>query len=60
MNIPIHTTNVKVIERMLLTEKDNYGRITVRSMDRIHARTGVTYITISEIARRLEKRSHDS
>ncbi len=44
-----------MIERMLLKEMDSSGRIMVRSLDKIHARTGVTYVTISEIARRLEE-----
>jgi hypothetical protein len=44
-----------MIERMLLNEMDSSGRIMVRSLDKIHARTGVKYVTISEIARRLEE-----
>jgi hypothetical protein len=49
------STQLRLVERMLLREMDSRGRILVRSLDRIHARTGVTYATISEIARRLQQ-----
>jgi len=45
------------IETLLIKEMGQDGRIMVRSLDKIHARTGLTYATISEIARRLEKRN---
>lgn len=44
------------IEGLLLKEMDRNGKILVRSLDKIHARTGLTYATISEIARRLQER----
>lgn len=44
------------IECLLLKEMDHNGKIMVRSLDKIHARTGLTYATISEIARRLQER----
>jgi len=40
---------------MLLKEMDREGRIMVRSLDKIHARTGLTYATISEMAQRLQQ-----
>jgi len=49
---------VRRIENMLLKEMDPHGRIMVRSLDKIHARTGLNYVTISEIARRLQERNH--
>lgn len=45
------------IETMLVKEMDKEGRIMVRSLDKIHARTGLTYASISEMARRLQKKS---
>ena len=49
--------DLKAVENMLLKEMDPNGHIMVRSLDKIHARTGLTYTTISEIARRLEERN---
>ena len=46
---------LKQIEIMLLKEMDREGRIMVRSLDKIHARTGLTYATISDMARRLQE-----
>lgn len=46
---------IRLIEAMLLKEMDSHGRIMVRSLDKIHARTGITYATISEIARRIQE-----
>lgn len=46
---------VKNIEKMLRKEMDMNGRIMVRSLDKIHARTGLRYATISEIARRMQE-----
>ena len=46
---------LKQIEIMLLKEMDREGRIMVRSLDKIHARTGLTYATISDMARRLQQ-----
>lgn len=45
------------IEKMLLMEMEPDGRIMVRSLDKIHARTGLAYTLISEIARQLQRRS---
>jgi hypothetical protein len=45
------------IETMLMKEMGPDGRIMVRSIDKIHARTGLNYAILSEIARRLQKRS---
>lgn len=47
---------VKKIETMLRREMDLNGRIMVRSLDKIHARTGLRYATISEIARQMLER----
>jgi hypothetical protein len=56
--MPFHydPEQVRRIEVMLLKEVDRDGRIMVRSLDKIHARTGLNYATISEIARRLQER----
>lgn len=48
---------VEQIECLLLKEMDRNGKIMVRSLDKIHARTGLTYATVSEIARRLQERT---
>ena len=47
---------VRLVEQMLLREMDTDGHIMVRSLDRVHAHTGLTYAQVSEIARRLAKR----
>ncbi len=47
---------LKQIELLLLKEMDRNGRIMVRSLDKIHAKTGLNYATVSEIARRLQER----
>ena len=46
------------IEIMLMKEMGPDGRIMVRSIDKIHARTGLNYAILSEMARRLQKRHH--
>jgi len=46
------------IEIMLMKEMGPDGRIMVRSIDKIHARTGLNYAILSEMARRLQKRNH--
>jgi hypothetical protein len=43
-----------LVKKMLLKEMDSDGRILVRSLDKIHARTGLRYATISAMARRLQ------
>jgi hypothetical protein len=50
------SAKLTAIETMLLKEMDPTGRIMVRSLDKIHARTGLTFAKISEIARRLQDR----
>jgi hypothetical protein len=55
MFLPHDPEQLRRIETMLLKEMDPTGRIMVRSLDKIHARTGFTYATISEIARRLQE-----
>lgn len=50
------TEQLKQIESLLLKEMDRNGRIMVRSLDKIHAKTGLNYATVSEIARRLQER----
>ncbi len=50
---------LKQIESMLLKEMDREGRIMVRSLDKIHARTGLTYATVSEMARRLQQQAFE-
>lgn len=47
----------RTIETLLLKEMDHNGRILVRGLDRVHARTGLTYTTIAEMARRLEEQA---
>ncbi len=44
------------IEEMLIREMLPDGRIMVRSLDKIHARTGLNYQALSEMARQLQKR----
>jgi hypothetical protein len=56
MNFMTNSEQLRAIEGMLLREMDPTGRIMVRSLDKIHARTGLTYAKISEIARRLQDR----
>jgi hypothetical protein len=48
---------LRAVETMLLKEIDARGRIMVRSLDRVHARTGLHYALIAEIARRIEDRT---
>lgn len=48
---------LRTIETLLLKEMDHNGKILVRGLDRVHARTGLTYTTISALARRLEERT---
>lgn len=57
MPFPNNSNDLRTVERMLLKEMDQDGRITVRSLDKIHARTGLQYATISELARQLQERS---
>ena len=46
----------KMVEVLLREEMGLNGRIMVRTLDKIHARTGLTYAEVSEIAQRLEER----
>jgi hypothetical protein len=45
------------IETMLLKEMNGEGKIMVRSLDKIHAQTGLNYMILSEIAVRLQERN---
>lgn len=56
MFLPHDPEQLKRIEGMLLKEMDPMGRIMVRSLDKIHAQTGLRYTAISEMARRLQER----
>ena len=56
MNFISSSAKLTAIEAMLLKEMDPTGRIMVRSLDKIHARTGLTFAKLSEIARRLQDR----
>ncbi len=47
------------IETMLLEEMNREGKIMVRSLDKIHAQTGLNYMTLSEIAVRLQKKNSE-
>lgn len=58
MQVNHEPEQLRAAERMLIREIDRNGRLTVRNLDRIHARTGITYVTISEMARELEKRNY--
>jgi hypothetical protein len=53
----ISSDKLKYLESLILKEMDMNGRIMVRSLDMIHAKTGATYAMVSEIAKNLQKRS---
>jgi DNA-binding Lrp family transcriptional regulator len=55
---PYDSEQIKQIETLLLKEMDRNGRIMVRSLDKIHAKTGLNYATVSEIARRLQEQGY--
>jgi hypothetical protein len=55
MPFTYNSEQLKRIESMLMKEMDREGRIMVRSLDKIHARTGLTYATIAEMAQRLQQ-----
>jgi hypothetical protein len=57
MRLPKDPEIVQRVEGMLLKEMDGNGHVMVRSLDKIHARTGLKYTLISEIARRLQERT---
>lgn len=44
------------VEEMLIREMQPDGRIMVRSLDKIHARTGLNYQALAEMARQLQNR----
>jgi hypothetical protein len=54
MSITNESKTLKSVEAMIIEEMDQCGRIYVRSLDRIHARTGLGYNRVSEIARRVQ------
>lgn len=49
---------VSDLELMILEEIGIEGKILVRSLDKIHARTGINYATISLVADRLQRTGH--
>ncbi|AFM26219.1 hypothetical protein [Desulfomonile tiedjei] len=55
MNFSNNNHRLTAVEAMILQEMDSRGRITVHSLDRVHARTGLHYLTVSEMARRLQE-----
>lgn len=57
MNIENDLSENREIESMLLSEMDPSGKIMVRSLDMIHARTGLSYETLSLMATILQRRS---
>ncbi len=48
-----NTQLLKNVEGLLLKEMQAHGRIMVRSLDMIHAKTGMEYAAVSEIAQKL-------
>lgn len=48
---------VSDLEIMILKEMGMDGKIMVRSLDKIHARTGINYATISRMAEKIQKRN---
>lgn len=44
------------LETMIREEMEIDGKIMVRSLDKIHARTGINYATISRVAERIQSR----
>ena len=49
---------VSDLELMILEEIGIEGKILVRSLDKIHARTGINYSTISRVADKLQRTRH--
>lgn len=45
------------LEIMILEEIGIDGKILVRSLDKIHARTGINYATISKVAEKIQNRN---
>jgi len=60
MPFPKNPKDLRLVETILLEEMNRHGHITVRTLDKIHATTGLRYATISEIARRVEERTMHS
>jgi len=54
VNIQLGILDSVKVESMLLDEMDQSGRIMVRSLDKIHARTGLSYETLSSMANILQ------
>ncbi len=46
---------VSDLELMILEEIGIEGKVLVRSLDKIHARTGINYSTISRVADKLQR-----
>ncbi len=55
MKLTRNSASVRQAEQMVLREMEPNGHITVRSLDKIHAQTGLAYVLVSEIARRVAK-----
>jgi hypothetical protein len=56
MRLRNDSKSIRLVEQMLLREMDRDGHIMVRSLDKVHAHTGLAYVQVSAIARRLEER----
>ncbi|MDD3473598.1 MAG: hypothetical protein PHS86_12510 [Syntrophaceae bacterium] len=58
MNLSLDRVMVSKLETMIREEMEIDGKIMVRSLDKIHARTGINYATISKVAERIQNRKH--
>jgi hypothetical protein len=56
MPYTIDSDIMRSVETMLRKEMDRNGHIMVRSLDKIHAATGLAYTKISEMAERLREK----
>ncbi len=54
MPFKINADRCRQIEMIIREEFDQTGRVTVRCLDRIHAKTGLAYAAISEIAQKVQ------
>ncbi len=54
MSLSQDFVEVSDLEMMILEEIVTQGKIMVRSLDKIHARTGINYATISRVADKLQ------
>ena len=58
MEISLDCVVVSDLEIMILEEIGIEGKLLVRSLDKIHARTGINYATISSVADKLQRSRH--